>query len=339
MSQGLRLIRKEIRRVDVRYTRKDETELLFQLRSLQHKNIVVLLTSYSHDNITNLLFSPADMDLDKFLVLQYRNAGFEEDRSISRAIHGLACGLRHLHWFERKSARATEASTLLYGTHQDIKPKNILVRGIDFILADFGLSRLKPIEEGSQTTWKDATFEYGAPECRDQSTFIQNQIGRPSDIWSLSCIISELMVYMHNGSEGVQRFRNGRLTKGIYGKTRAFHDGTRLKQQVLDALAEVGREANSPATSALFVLLEEMFAERPTDRPDAKRVESHLECIVMKALTQDLLDSIAKLYSGTSVFRTRLRLEENRIRAWAEVLGLLPGQSINSTSCLFCRAL
>lgn len=246
-----------------------------------------------------------------------------------KAIQGLASGLRHLHFFELSGTRITESSTLLYGTHQDIKPKNVLVRGAKFLLADFGLSRLKPVEEGSQTIWKDATYEYGAPECRDRATFVQGQISRASDIWSLSCCISELMVYMNSGSEGVQRFRIHRLTKDYYGVTRAFHDGTRLKDQVLEILAEVEREADSSTISALSILLKEMFAERPTERPNAKDVEACLERTTMIELVQDLLDAIAESYIGTNLFQISLRLEENRVRAWAGVLTLikLPGQS------------
>ncbi len=168
--------------MDPKYALGDESELLFLLDSLRHPNIIQLLAAYMHDGMYNLLFPPADMDLENFLLQQSRTTTFEKDSSILKAVQGLSSGLRHLHYFEPSGAHMTEASTLLYGTHQDIKPKNVLVRGTDFILADFGLSRLKHIEEGSQTTWKDATYEYGAPECRDPGTFIQGQIGRASDI-------------------------------------------------------------------------------------------------------------------------------------------------------------
>lgn len=329
----MRLVRKEIRHVESSFTSEDEPEILFLLGSLKHRNIVELLAAYVQNNVYNLMFLPADMNLESFLLQPNRLIGFEEDRSMFKAIKGLASGLRHLHFFELSGTRMAGASTLLYGTHQDIKPKNILVKGADFVLADFGLSRLKPIEKGSQTIWKDATYEYGAPECRDRSTFVQGQISRASDIWSLSCCISELMVYMNNWSEGVQGFRNSRLMKDYHGTTRAFHDGTRLKDQILDNLAEVEREADSSTISALSVLLQEMFAERPTDRPNAKEVESRLERIAMIGLIQDLLDAIAESYIGTSVFKTSLRLEENRVRAWAGVLSLvkLPGESITNT--------
>lgn len=138
---------------------------------------------------------------------------------------------------------------------------------------------------------------------------------------------------MNSGSEGVQEFRKSRLMKDYYGTTRAFHDGTRLKDQVLADLEEVEREADTSTISALSILLKEMFAERPTDRPDAKEVESRLERTAMIRLIQDLLDAIAESYIGSNVFQTSVRLEESRVRAWAGVLGLvtLPGESITNT--------
>ena len=74
------------------------------------------------------------------------------------------------------------------------------------MLADFRLLRFKLLSEDSRTLWKDSTFEYGAPECRDPLSWQQGLIGRALDIWSLSCIVSELMVYMRDGLEGVQEF-------------------------------------------------------------------------------------------------------------------------------------
>ena len=277
-----------------------------------------LRAAYVHGGIYNLLFPLAIMDLDKFLLHKNRIAGFEEDRVILKAIHGLSCGLRYLHNFETSQYS-------LHGVHQDIKPKNVLIRGMDFILADFGLSRLKPVEESSQTTWNDATFEYGAPECRDETTWTQGHIGRASDIWSLSCIISELMICICKGPKGVQEFRADRLMQVRYGKQDAFHDGRHLKEQVFNALAEVEREANSLAISAVFELLKAMFAEQPKDRPSAKEVESRLECIVVQALIQNMLDAITELQEkdATKYFQVKVQLEGNRFQAWAGALGLI----------------
>ena len=72
----------------------------------------------------------------------------------------------------------------------------------------------------------------------------------------------------------------------------------------------------------IFKLIKEMFASSPENRPNAKQVESRLERVVMKALTQDLLDSMGELDLGTNVFRTKLRLEKTRFSAWVGLLGL-----------------
>ena len=308
------------------FTQEDESELLFLLRKIKHKNILELLATYVYDGIQNLLFWPADMDLHDFMLQSSRTPRFEEDGSILKAIQGLSSGLRHLHFFRLDDRGATDASTILYGIHQDIKPRNVLVKGTDFVLADFGLSRLKSVEEGSQTTFKDATYEYGAPECQDSRTWAQERIGRASDIWSFGCIVSELLIYMHKGLKGLQEFRVARVTQDQYGKQRAFHDGTRLKQQVRETITEVGETVKSLATSGVVQLLERVFEDRPTYRSDAKEVENRLERIVLQVHIQELLDTIAKLRIGirTGVFQATISLESARFQAWAVALHLLP---------------
>ena len=323
LFEGLYLVRKEIERVSSRFKPEHELELLFLLR---HPNIVPLLTAYVQNGTYNLLFPPADMDLDSFLLRENRISNFKEDRTIFNAIHGLSSGLKHLHYFGQEDPQITVTSKPLQGTHQDIKPQNVLVKEDSYILADFGLSRLKPVEEGSQTIWKDTTYTYGAPECRNENTWVQGQIGRASDIWSLSCIISELMIYMRNGLKRVQTFRVGRRTQLPHGKQDAFHDGKRVKGEVLNALTEIERDANSLAISALFSLLVEMFAEHPKDRLNAKQVESRLEGIVLQRIIQDMLDAITKLQNSPDIHECQesLRMESTRFRAWAGAFGFIP---------------
>ena len=270
------------------------------------------------------------MDLNRFLLQQDRIAGYEDDTSIFKAMHGLSSGLRYLHYFEPRPQRVSGTSAIsMHGTHQDIKPRNVLVRGTEFILADFGLSRLKPAEEDSKTTWKDATYEYGAPECRDPITLSQKKIGRASDIWSLSCIISELMVYMKRGSNGIEEFRKIRLIEGMYGKTSSFHDGTCLQVPIRDDLASIATETDSMAASDLFLMIEKMFAKHPGDRPDAMAVENYLEVVVLKAFLENLLGAFERHYmpantlAGMNIFRTKLDLERNCLQAWAWAFGLI----------------
>ncbi|KAF2122527.1 kinase-like domain-containing protein [Lophiotrema nucula] len=329
-EKGLCLVRKEIRYFNAGVTRKDESELLFLLGSLKHPNIVELLAAYMQDGVPNLLFEPADMDLDQFLRNENRIPAFEDNATVYKAAYGLSSGLRYLHFFQPRPRRASgDPNPLMHGLHQDIKPRNILVRGKEFILADFGLSRLKPDGDDSKTVWKDATFEYGAPECRDPITLAQRKIGRASDIWSLGCIFSEIMIYLQAGHRGVSEFRGNRLVDGVYGKTRCFHDGTRLLPQILPSLAPSSKDSYTEAASHWSKLMELMFKQEADTRPNSKTVESSMAVVVLKALlgilitTFETCGSILSQKAGNNIFNTKLKLEKDCLQAWAWVLGLV----------------
>jgi len=329
------MVRKKLTAFNSTSTPKDEAELLFLLSSHKHDNIVELLTSYSQDGVVNLIFERADMDLHHFLLQEKRVYGFEDDRATLKALHGLSSGLKYIHCFEPMESHQNDGSVAqMLGCHQDIKPRNILVRGTDFILADFGLMRLRASGEDSKTLWKDGTYEYGAPECRDPLTLQQGRVGRASDIWSLGCVVSELVVYLKRGHNGVSKFRDLRVTDNTYGKTRCFHNNLGPNPYVMGYLSEIGDEAGDETKpkpmSELYLLIQDMFATSPADRLDANIVESRLSRIATQALLKDLLEAIDAYLSKpngdsvTNVFRVRLRLEEKRLRAWAGLLGLCP---------------
>jgi serine/threonine protein kinase len=91
--------------------------------------------------------------------------------------------------------------------HHDLRSANILVRPDTFLLADFGLSNIKPPAKGSKTEWKNTMGDYIAPECIDEN-FRNRNIGRATDIWAFGCLIIELAIYMLRGSAGVESHRN-----------------------------------------------------------------------------------------------------------------------------------
>lgn len=138
--------------------------------------------SYTQAGVPNLLFAPADLDLHDFLQLESRMAGFEENAVVIKGLHGLSSGLEYLHNFRPRFQNLGEAKVSMYGYHHDIKPRNVLVKANKFILADFGLSKLKNVGENTTTDWKDTTYEYGAPECRNPDNFAPGKVGRALDI-------------------------------------------------------------------------------------------------------------------------------------------------------------
>ena len=120
------------------------------------------------------------------------------------ALTDLASAIDAMHNFTLDALKLS-----LSGCHHDLAPRNILIHGDTFLLADFGLSTFRNAEEDSLTMFREVRGSYVAPECqtiRDGRLETQN-IGRASDIWSFGCILSEVLTHMVLGPDGVKRFR------------------------------------------------------------------------------------------------------------------------------------
>lgn len=306
-----------------------EAELLLLLRSLRHPNIVELLAAYTQNGITNLIFYPADMDLHDFLLQSERPAGFREAFHFQEAMHGLSDGLSYLHNFRpRQNPLQTDCEAFMHGSHHDIKPRNILVRGTEFFLADFGTSKMKENYKPSQTSWKHTTFEYGAPECRDPESLAACRVGRPLDIWSLACIFTEIVTYMEHGQQGVLKFRQKRLRDGLYGDLQCFHDDECLNPIVRIHIDDLEERTSESSTRKVLCTVLTMFATKPADRIRADKVEKDLACATLEALLDALLGKIDDFRHSTDViadrnlYTTRLNIEVNRLLAWASALGI-----------------
>lgn len=298
---------------------------------MRHKNIIELLASYSQDGITNLLFPLAEMNLDMFLLQPSRSDDFKENTRFFKALQGLSSGLAYLHNFKSRPQGMHEAITIsMHGYHHDIKPRNVLVKGGNFVLADFGSSRLKRADESTKTLWKDTTSDYGAPECRNPESFAPGKVGRALDVWSIGCIISEVITYMEAGLQGVQHFREVRVLEGVYGKTRCFHDGERMSHEVSTFLQASEEQGSSTATREVFLLVRKTFSEDPSMRPEAEEVEQQLMHLSIKEHLDALIELIANCFknaassSDKALYHARLGLEQNRLLSWATELGFRP---------------
>ena len=327
--QGKVVARKELSRASP--GTNEESELLFLLGSMRHNNIIELLASYSQNGITNLLFPLAEMDLDNFLLQPSRPEDFKQNIRFFKALQGLSSGLAYLHNFKPRPRGVHGATTvLMHGYHHDIKPRNVLVRGGNFVLADFGSSRLKRADESTKTMWKETTMEYGAPECRNPESFAPGKVGRALDVWSIGCIISEVITYMEAGLQAVQQFREVRVLEGVYGKTRYFHDGERMSDEVGTFLQASEEQASSTATREIFTLVREMLSRSPSMRPEAEEVEQQLMHLSIKEHLDALIRLIAGCFkhaassSHKALYHARLNLEQDRLLSWATELGFRP---------------
>ena len=269
------------------------------------------------------------MDLHDFLLQRDRPVGFAETFSFQQAMHGLSDGLSYLHNFRsRPISPKANSEVSMHGYHHDIKPRNVLVRGTDFILADFGTSKMKEVDEDSQTPWKNTTFEYGAPECRNPESLAAGVVGRPLDIWSLACIFTEIVTYAEQGPRGVVDFRQRRLRDHAYGQLRCFHDDERLDQIVSTHLDDLEEKTPDSSTRKVLSIILKMFATKPADRIGADEVQKNFASAAIEALLDALLGKIQNIVdtvgetTDRNLYTARLKIEMNRLLAWAGALGI-----------------
>lgn len=126
----------------------------------------------------NLMFELMSTDLNKYIRTPQRHPLEEHD--VCWFTYQILCGLKFLH----------SANVI----HRDLKPTNILIGEYrDAKLCDFGLSRVADArfdpERIKTKTYEVVTLWYRAPEVMLNATKYTGAI----DIWSVACIMAEMM--------------------------------------------------------------------------------------------------------------------------------------------------
>jgi serine/threonine protein kinase len=134
---------------------------------------------------------------------------------------GIATALQHLH------SPPANATTRLYCAHLDLKPDNILIYndvknstggkktlGV-WKISDFGVSQIRhpatpPSAEPQIITAFRGTPNYAAPECDVLNPPERRMQGQAYDIWSLGCIMAEVLTFVYCDTEGVRMFEEAR---------------------------------------------------------------------------------------------------------------------------------
>ncbi|KAL9100714.1 MAG: hypothetical protein Q9163_003940 [Psora crenata] len=269
-SRQIQVIRKEIRQA------KGQTKEVYDEAFRNERNCLLLLDRLAHPNIT---------DLCAFLQRKARAGDFSQDSTFFSAIRGLAsalCCTHKLHLEKEKDGLDIDA----IGYHHDLRPDNVLISQDTFILADFGLGKFKSRDASSQTQWKTGTGDYLAPERMDES-FVHQNVGRAFDVWAFGCLMIEVIIYMKEGVESLNKFREQRMspTRDKKWEDSCFYgeDGS-LKSVViqwLDLLTH-GRLRPGPV-KMLANVSRKTLKTKPEDRPKIEDICADLTLISLKA--------------------------------------------------------
>lgn len=277
---------------------QNEVEAFNQMMlPVEHEShIVSLFGAYRHGRTYNILLEHADggnlMDYFEGItppsseedILQFWSSLFKVIEPIKR-IHKLG------------------------GSHQNIKPSNILVTSgatsskydRNFKLADLGMSHFaSKTGDKRNLKRKEAIGNpmYSAPECcmGGVSTETLTYDFEPLiDIWSLGSIFSEAIVWTILGVSGVSQYRElrrvetGRIAN--FNETEysgCFHDGTKILPAVSKMHKEVkNRRLDEDYITKHIVILIEGMLRNIKSRFDIIKVESYSRSILFNAREQE----------------------------------------------------
>lgn len=284
------------------------------LRHLHHPNIVELLCVYDYRGRHHFIFPAAELgDLSKLLKMQERPREFLQDRDFVIALEGLASALNELHNFT-----SDLLDLRLTGRHHDLAPRNILVDSRRFLLADFGLSRLRDLEEdNASTSFKETRGYYIAPECQDfDGDFQSYRITNKSDIWSFGCILMEVLTYMAFGSSGVQMFQAERRYERPQFVSYRFHRGRDRGSPVVEAwLRKLDDHFQSRPLKRFAALVQRILSINPELRPDSALVHKALQYISIDIRIEPINALYAEIEKVCSDIEAVI--EHRRFRSWS----------------------
>jgi serine/threonine protein kinase len=318
-----KLVRKELKPQRKESEYKLELRNLTILKLIQDPNIIELLGSYTYQGRHNLIFPLARGGTLSYFIKNIRPPSFKANEKVILALAGLCSAVRAVH------KQFSEDRTLLrIGCHHDLKPKNIFIQDDKFLLADFGLSRFKDAAAVSDTSYKNVGGTYVAPECEhfDEAGRATRKtvIGRPSDVWSLGCIVMEVLVYMYFGPAGVSQFEDDREFQAGPLTLRRFHHGPNEQEPAVDKyLSQLTEKSSSRSHHLLIGLLRHILRLNPKLRPEADEIETRMRFIAIDTISEQIETLYSRLWNvGQS---PQAFLEQHRFLSWLQGCKVLYG--------------
>ncbi|KAL7118221.1 hypothetical protein ACP275_03G122100 [Erythranthe tilingii] len=231
----------------------------------QFINEVLVLSQVNHRNVVRLLGCCFETEVP---LLVYE---FVDNGTLSSHVHN-QFKARYLNWETRLRIAAETAGVLSYLhssaatpiIHRDVKSDNILLdHTFTAKVADFGASRLVPIDHTQLSTMVQGTFGYLDPE------YLQtNQLTEKSDVYSFGVVLLELIT-----SRQAISFDKPEVEKNL-----SYFFLSLLKQdRILEIVDDSIVGDNYEQIMEVAKIAKECLYVRGEDRPSMKEVAMELE--------------------------------------------------------------
>ena len=232
-------------------------------------------------------------------------------------MYGLASAIEYLHSCD---IGGEDENKTIIGYHHDIRPHNILVRRDTFVLADFGLAKMKE-RDSSSSSYKGGGGDYIAPECLERGAHIRCA----ADIWSFGGVMVDIASYIEGGSEGRSAAHNRREAYGPYPGAITFFfflDGE-VKPAVMETIKYLQRDPSDKTIRTLLMLSEAMLKVEPDARPDANVIRENTAYIALKSLFRAALKAMIQWYKQAQASGPGRIWEDTwKLWAWGEEVGI-----------------
>ncbi|KIW16790.1 hypothetical protein PV08_03980 [Exophiala spinifera] len=182
-----------------------------QIARFPHKGITASILSWTMDGECYILYPAAECDLGTFMSSRAPPRVIDESTTLwfFRRLKDLSDAISHIHMPRSLQPKAESPAIdsnneLFIGCHHDLKPENILVfadevsGNLTFKLSDFGSASFVPWsdDDDHSTSPHRGTVMYEAPE-----VLSRGKDSRPYDLWSLGCIMLELLLWLVGTNE------------------------------------------------------------------------------------------------------------------------------------------
>lgn len=240
---------------------KDESDIMRYIRARleqPHPNIIELYAYYTQRGTGTLLMPLLEGDLKGLLRNDEQHEYFQSDDCYMIEMLNLTRAMVCFHQISEHHLYDTTC------VHHDLKPDNVLLDKGKFVLSDFGISTLVDPNAGLEQDSYGHKSWYTAPESlRDDGW--PGKASPKSDIFSLGCIFTELLIHMRGKAHSVAAFSQRRGSGPFY-----VHGN--LHEEVVKELSIIREDRISVGRSQFAGVVLHMLALEPDDRLAAKEV-------------------------------------------------------------------
>jgi serine/threonine protein kinase len=302
-----------------------EIENMFILRPLQHPNIIELIAASLYAEKYNLLM-PQTTDGNLKDILSGRCPSPWRSEAVALAtLCGLGSAVSSMHDFVRESIDFRAIAH-----HHTLKPANVHVDGskLKLMLTDFGLIRVEQLPSDSAPSIELRQGDYCPRKCDLLEDPGQGFVYQSSDVWSLGCILAEMLTFLLKGPDGVQYFQERRgctiLSKVTW---RRFHKGqNEANSGVTEWLTELDQSIRCDKEQKLELprqllasLVKDMLCLKPDKHLKAGVVDTRLRIIALSAMAFSVDQQLGRVSEHDQEYNVT---EHRGFSSWMAACGL-----------------